>query len=508
MVQKKPTLLVILDGFGYRRETEGNAIFHAKTPHLDHWFATYPHTLLTASGSEIGLLPNMIGTSEVGHLIMGAGRIIPQPVTIIHDAIDDKTFFSHPILQEKLHSLPKKNRLHLMGLLSDAGVHSHEKHLYAFLKAAAQVNIKNIIVHPFLDGRDTPPQSAKNYLTNLSKMLEKNWGAIGSIAGRFYAMDRDNNWDRTEKCYRVLTQPQTIQFQDWQSALNHYYNQGITDEFIPPTQLCHDSIVQDGDGIIFFNFRPDRARQLTQAFLDPQFDHFSRKIIKLRFFITPTNYGASLPTKILFDQKIPKNTLKEVISDADKTIFSIAETEKYAPVTYFFSGGREGAWPTEEQVLIPSIPAKNYIKHPEMSACKITDAILASLHDNPKDFYLINYANADMVGHSGDFLATVKAIECLDYELKRLYDVVIKQLDGTLYITADHGNAEEMFDVATGQPRTAHTSNPVPFLIIRQGLEHKEYHLPLKTIADIAPFILEHLHLKLPTEMNKLNTRC
>lgn len=503
MTRIKPVALVILDGFGYRKETDYNAVAQARKPTLDALFQTYPHTLLEASGPAVGLLPGYSGNSEVGHLIMGAGRVVLQPITRIQNAITDGSFYTNPILINTLHTLQKTKKLHLMGLLSDGGVHSHIEHLFAFMHVARDAGIEHIVVHPFLDGRDVAPQSAMFYLEKLQQYIDKYGGIIGSIHGRFYAMDRDNNWERTQQSYRILTEPELIRFNDWHTALNYYYAHEISDEFIPPTQLTHQGIINDKDGIIFFNFRPDRARQLTESFIDPKFDKFDHTHLNLAFFISPTDYGTSLHTTVLFDQKPLANTFKEVLSHAGKTIYSIAETEKYAHVTYFFNGGKEDVLPHEDRTLIQSIRAKSYIEHPEMSAQKITDAVLKSLKENTHDFYLINYANADMVGHSGDFQATIKAVECLDTQIKQLFDVLVTQMHGTLYITADHGNAEEKWDYQARQVRTAHTTNMVPFIMVKQGLEHIHMQLPLHTLADIAPFILSNIGLHVPPEMQR-----
>ena len=504
MTNIKPVALVILDGYGYRNQTEYNAIAHARKPCIDALFHTYPHTLLEASGTAVGLLPGTIGNSEVGHLTIGAGRIIPQPATLIHNALCDGSFFTNQLLQATLHSLPKTKKLHIIGLLSDAGVHSHMDHLFAFIKASHNAGIEHIIIHPFLDGRDVAPQSAALYLNKLQQYLTIHGGIIGSIHGRFYSMDRDNNWERTEQSYHVLTEPEPIRFHDWQAVLDYYYAHEITDEFIPPTQLTHDGIITDGDGIIFFNFRPDRARQLTTCFIDPTFGAFERTQLNLAFVITPTDYGLSLHTTVLFKSQPITNTLKEVLSCAGKTIFTIAETEKYAHVTYFFNGGKEQPLPHEDRMLIQSICVKNYVEHPKMSAQKITDAVLKSLKTNPCDFYLINYANADMVGHSGNFQATIKAIECLDKQIKQLFEAIVIKMNGTLYITADHGNAEEKWDYQAHQVRTAHTTNMVPFLVVKQGFEHRHFQLPLRSLADITPFILSNMGLPIPHEMNAI----
>jgi 2,3-bisphosphoglycerate-independent phosphoglycerate mutase len=593
MNRNKPVALVILDGFGYRNDPRYNAIQHARTPHLDFLFATYPHTLLKASGTAVGLLPGFMGNSEVGHLTIGSGRVIPQPITRLHEAITNGSFFENPQLVQALATIKEKNStLHIMGLLSDGGVHSYDEDLFAFLRAAQNAGLKKVIVHPFLDGRDTPPQSAGIYLEKLEHVLkELGIGMIGSLHGRWFAMDRDHNWERTAACYNILTTPKTASlenfkisnspfptksevtspttsldfalsakevknefyspiFTSWRAALDHYYHENITDEFIPPTSLGAPGI-KDGDGIIFFNYRPDRARQLTQLFLDASVrdtinasrhtkfnkdlhemintsvsekinlneleknatNLLSDSVIKspqLCVFLTPVSYGLSSNTpatnlsQVWMLDPIPvPNTLKEVLVAHDKTIFTIAESEKYAHVTYFFCGGKEEALSNEIRLLIPSIPVKTYIDHPAMSAPLITDSIVKSLEKRPKDFYLINYANADMVGHSGNFGATVKAVECLDEQIAQLYTAVVEKQGGTLLITADHGNAELMADPETGAPLTAHTTNPVPFIQISPETYHKAVPLDLKELADIAPYILTLMKLPIPSEMVK-----
>jgi len=500
-MKQGPLLLIVLDGYGYREKKEGNAIAHAHKPHLNNWFSMYPHTLLAASGNAVGLLPNMMGNSEAGHLALGSGRIIQQPIAKIENEIENESFFSNTTLINTLKTLPQNKQLHIMGLLSDAGVHSSMKELFAFIETAKKCGITNIVMHPFLDGRDSPPQSAPLYLQQLDEKLKSiECGIIGSIQGRFYAMDRDHNWDRTEKSYNELTEVQPIKYSSWQEALDAYYSQGITDEFIPPTQLNHHGIIEKQDGIIFFNVRPDRARQLTEAFCNPDFTAFPTKKLSPAFFITPVDYETDANVTILYKSSPVCNTLKEILSKNGYSIFSIAETEKYAHVTYFFSGGHEHAWPNETQVLIPSISAKNYVDHPCMSAPEITDTVLQSLKTAPRNFYLINYANPDMVGHSGDFDATVKSIECLDHELKRLYDVVIEKLNGTIILVGDHGNAEEMI-AATGSPKTSHTTNPVPFIVMQKDLAHTKFKLPLHAITDVAPYILSLMGLPIPYEM-------
>jgi 2,3-bisphosphoglycerate-independent phosphoglycerate mutase len=504
MSSAHPTVLVILDGYGYSPEKKYNAIANAHKPHIDAWFAQYPHTLLQASGPAVGLLPNTIGTSEVGHLTIGAGRIIPESVLRLQQMIDDGSFFKIPTLVDSLKKIKKSGgTLHLMGLLSDAGVHSHENILYALIKAATDHGINAIVIHPFLDGRDVPPRSAITYLERLEKILKQyGRGTIGTIHGRFYAMDRDKNWQRTEESYKILTQPQHKVYPDYKQHIQNEYVHGIYDEFIPPFQVNNESTVKDGDGIIFFNFRADRARQITYCFTHPELVPFKPKKIKLQFFIGATDYDHDVHNDCLITKEPIRNTFKDVLASAHKTMFSIAETEKYAHVTYFFGGGREQEQPGEQWVLIPSIKTRDYVHYPEMSASKITDAVLNSLTTKPCDFYLINYANADMVGHSGDYDATVKAVECLDRELEKLYNVVVEKMNGTLYITADHGNAEKMYDETSGQPKTSHTLNPVPFIMIKKGIDTK-MKLSLKGLSDIAPFILKNMDLPVPKEMLK-----
>lgn len=503
MKQEQPTLLVILDGFGYRKEKNYNAIYHANTPHLDRWFVEYPHAILTAAGEAVGLLKGYIGNSQVGHLTIGSGRIIPQPVRIIDEAIDSGALFAHKLLIASLQRLQKnKGAVHIIGLLSDAGVHAHEKHIQAFVQAAVQQHIKTIVLHTILDGRDTPPESAGYYLQRLTDFLQKSGqGVIGSLHGRFYAMDRDKHWKRIERSYRVLTELQPIQYNSWQQLLTESYAQNITDEFIVPAQLKPGHIIKKGDGIIFCNFRPDRARQLAASFIDPEFDHFPTKQLDLAFFITPTMYNEKFNTTVLFPTKKVINTLKEVLTQEGKTVFSIAETEKYAHITYFFNGGKEERLSGETRVLIPSLSMKNYVDYPAMSAPEITTKVLESLRTDPKDFYLINYANADMVAHSGNFEATMQAVACLDKELALLYNQVVEKMNGTLYIMADHGNAENMYDEVAQQPRTAHTTNPVPFIMIQKNLANVKRLLPLNQLADVAPFILHNMKLPIPQEM-------
>ena len=506
-MNKKPHMLIILDGFGYKADESYNAIYHGHAHNFNQWMNEYPSCLLKSYGIHVGLLKGMIGNSEVGHLTIGSGRIIKQPVAQLHEALENRSFFHYPLLIQRFQELVRtRKRLHLMGLLSDAGDHSHDEHLFAFLEMAVNHGIQDIIVHPFLDGRDVPPQSAALYLTKLEYVLKNlNTGKIGTMHGRFYAMDRDNRWSRIEKTYRVLTSTQDIIFTSWKEALNSSYTQGVTDEFFVPLTLLPEAHIKPGDAIIFFNFRADRARELTQALIDPTFSFFERKDLELSWMITATRYNPNFQVDVLLPQPIVTNTLFDNLENANKRIFTIAETEKYAHVTYFFNGGREIVHRDETRILIPSKRHyKTYADIPTMSAPEITDAVLTSLTTDPHEFYLINYANADMVGHSGNFEATCKAVECLDQQLKRLYDLIVEQLDGTMYITADHGKAEDMYDEQMEQPRTAHTKNKVPFLFINKAFKNKKINLELIELSDIAPFILEQLHLPIPSSMQQI----
>lgn len=500
MAETAPIALIILDGFGYQESRESNAIAQAKTPNFDLWFSKYPHTLLAASGAAVGLPEGYMGNSEVGHLTIGAGRVIKQPVTRINEAIDDGTFFTNPTLINCLKQLKTgSNRLHIMGLLSDGGVHCLTKHIFAYLKAAHQQGIEHIFIHPFLDGRDAPPQSARTYLAALDTQIKEiGSGIIGSLHGRFYAMDRNKNWDRTEVSYRLLTTLAEPNYENWQACIDDSYGQGITDEFIIPSLLSRDAVIRPGDGIICANYRPDRSRQITSAFITPNFQSFQTSIKPIWYF-TPVSYAADLPTQTLLPVQAPlHDTFTDLLHAHHKRFFAIAETEKYAHVTYFFKGGREQPYETETQILIPSLKTRNYIEHPEMSAREITNQVLQSLTHDPYDVYLINYANADMVGHSGDLPATIKAIEILDQELGKLYEQLVVKMGGTIYLMADHGNAEQMVDPITHKPKTSHTCNPVPFIILAKNPPN----LPvLKTLANIAPLILAQLNLPIPHAM-------
>lgn len=520
---KKPYILAILDGWGYRTESEYNAIAQANPQTMHMLMNEYPWTTLQAAGTAVGTLPGYTGNSEVGHMTIGTGTIIEQPLTGLSIAIESGALFEWEFIQTYCKQLQDNNKkLHIIGLLSDGGVHSHEQHAHALISCAAQYGIDTPIIHPFLDGRDVPPKSAHTYLERLEHVLQQYGnGYIGSIMGRYYAMDRDQNWQRTLRAYSCLTgSPESYDYinpktETWRKALSYFYGLEITDEFIPPVRIAHNSHIEDGDGIIFFNFRADRARQLTALLLDQtdiapftQNAHGTGEEYQLipahtythrtpGWMITGSQYYPSFQTKALYKRPRPETTLCDILADHDKRIFRIAETQKYAHVTYFFNGGDEQTYPTETRTLIPSLKVSTYQNYPEMSAQKITDAVKASLEDDPHDFYLINYANPDMVGHTGDMEATQKAITCVDDQVRQLYELA-QQHDVYLCITADHGNAEDMYYPDRNMPRTSHTDNPVPCIFISPD---KEEMPDLYGLADIAPWLLHHMHLPIPDGM-------
>lgn len=502
---KKPVALVILDGLGYSPNKEHNPVYTAKMPTYTMFVTDYPHALVDASGESVGLPAGIAGNSLVGHLTMGAGRVINQPITALNHAIDDGSFFKNKVLLTNFAALKASGKtLHLMGLVSDGASHSHEKQLHALIRMAAQNGITNIVVHAFLDGRDVPPRSAAVYLQKLDALFKEiGCGTLGSIHGRAYPMDRNERIEYISKSFNVLTQPQTPAFDSCQQALAHYYEQGISDELVPPTALSRNCQICDGDGLIFFNIRADRARSLTRMFLQAAHP-------QLAFFITGIQYEPDFAvTGVLFERPITEHTLLDVLEAHRYTLFTIAEKEKYAHVTYFFNGGREIKRPQETRVIVPSLPLEKVIAYPQMSAPEITNAVLQSLTTKPADFYLINYANADLVGHTGDFDATVKALIYLDEQLHKLYTQIVEKMNGTLFIVSDHGNAENKYDPVTNQPRTSHTTNPVYFALVTKDLRKSNNNnpaplpYPVTTLADVAPCILTYLGLPIPQEMFK-----
>ena len=538
MNKKNPTALIILDGWGYGTDNPHNAITQAQPPTFNFLWQQYPHALLRCSGAAVGLPEGTPGNSEVGHLTIGAGAVIDQPITIINQSIKDGSFFNNEKLRDVFTACKNKNgRLHLLGLLSDGCVHSNIEHLFALLRAAHQQQIPHVFVHAFLDGRDVTPRSAEHYLEQLSTQLKNYGGTLGSISGRFYAMDRDENWERTYPVFDMLVGNTLVSFdtipsgitQDernkntplvvsgrrsaakedvsnhtsttnsWHTILKNNYDQNITDEFIEPILLAPDAHISDNDTLIFFNIRPDRMRQLVSLFLEVtlpskknQPNPSPKKAARNLTIASMVRYHSLFKNQIFFEKKEIHSTLLDLLEQHHKTVFTIAETEKYAHVTYFFSGGKETQRSNETRVLIPSHPERSYDHYPQMSAKEITDAVVNSVTTQPCDFYLINYANADMVGHSGDLPSTIVAVQCIDQQLKTLYKEFVLERNGTLYITADHGKAEEMWDTRHNAPKTAHTVNPVPFIMVRKDLEKKEMKLPLKELRDIASFILKH----------------
>ncbi len=503
MLNSPPLVFLILDGFGYSKNLSHNAIAKAKTPQWDTWWKTKPHCLLKASGAPVGLPGEQMGNSEVGHMHIGAGRVIPQDFTRINQAIKTGEFNQNASVTQTLNQLKKTgHKLHILGLLSPGGVHSHEEHLFAFLKTCQAKHFTNIALHLFLDGRDTPPQSALNSIQKLEALLKDiPEVSIASITGRYYALDRDKRWERIEGVYQLLTEEQSTEhFENPTKAIEAFYQKDIFDEFIPPTRIGEACPIQSGDALFFFNFRADRARQITSAFVSKDFTGFSRKKHpKLSAFLSMTQYADDLETTPLFPPFTLHETLGDVLSQHHLRQLRIAETEKYAHVTFFLNGGSEKAFSGEDRILIPSPKVKTYNLKPEMSAPLVTDAILEAIHKKTHDVIICNYANADMVGHTGDFHATCDAITALDKAMHRIGEA-IEAVKGQLLITADHGNAESMFDDKTKQPHTAHTTNLVPLLYVGDKRWHFKPNVE-GSLIDIAPTLLTLLNIVPPDAM-------
>lgn len=497
---KKPVLLMILDGWGIAPASDSNAAAVALTPNLDKFFAEYPHTTLEASGSAVGLPDGQMGNSEVGHLNIGAGRIIYQELTRITKAVKDGDFYNNPVLSEVMDKTKNTGKkLHLLGLLSDGGVHSHLDHVVALLKMAKMRGLTEVYVHAFLDGRDVGPQTAVTYLKQLqAAMQEIGIGTIATVSGRYYAMDRDKHWERTEKAYRALVLGEGGHAADAVSGVESSYAQGVTDEFVLPFIVGENNgRIAAGDGIVFFNFRPDRARQMTRALSEAEFDGFVRPegVLPVNF-VCMTQYDITIAAPVAFPPQSYEDTLGEVLAKRGLQQLRIAETEKYAHVTFFFNGGVEAPNAGEERILIPSPRVATYDLQPEMSAREVTKALLQELDKDKFDAVILNFANPDMVGHTGVMQAAVKAMETVDECAGRIVDRVLA-LGGSVCITADHGNLEKMADEATGQPYTAHTTNPVPFILISK----EKYSLHSGILADISPTLLELLHIDKPAAM-------
>ncbi|MGY8877701.1 MAG: 2,3-bisphosphoglycerate-independent phosphoglycerate mutase, partial [Pseudoalteromonas sp.] len=490
---KKPLVLMILDGWGHREDTQSNAILAANTPVLDNLWATRPHTLISASGLDVGLPDGQMGNSEVGHVNLGAGRIVYQDFTRITKAINDGEFDSTPALVENIDKAVSAGKaVHIMGLLSPGGVHSHEDHIVASIELAAKRGAKEVYFHAFLDGRDTPPRSAKVSIERIEALFSKlKCGRLASLIGRYYAMDRDNRWNRVEKAYNVMTLAEgDFNFDNGVEALNAAYERDENDEFVAATTItptgATPASINDGDTVIFANFRADRAREITRAFVEPEFDGFTKKRTpELSAFVMMTEYAADIDAPVAFGPTPLINVLGEWFEKNNKTQLRISETEKYAHVTFFFSGGRESEFKGETRELIPSPQVATYDLQPEMNSEMLTDKLVEAIKSGKYDAIICNYPNGDMVGHSGVFEAAVKACEAVDSCIGRVVDA-LEEFGGEALITADHGNAEQMADLKTGQAHTAHTSEPVHFIYVGRDAEPMQG----KALSDVAPTML------------------
>ena len=501
-MSKKPTVLMILDGFGLNDKTEGNAVAQANKPNIDALMKDYPWVKGNASGLAVGLPDGQMGNSEVGHMNMGAGRIVYQELTRITKEIEDGDFFKNEALLAGMKNVKDNgSALHLYGLLSDGGVHSHITHLFGLLEMAKKEGLDKVYVHCFLDGRDTAPTSGKGFIEELeAKMKEIGVGEIATINGRYYAMDRDNRWDRVEKAYKAITEGVGETADSAVAAIDASYAKDVTDEFVVPTVIMKNgaptATVQDNDTIIFFNFRPDRAREITRAFCADEFDGFDRGARKNVTYVCFTEYDGTIPNKTVAFHKVElANTFGQFLADNGKTQARIAETEKYAHVTFFFNGGVEAPNANEERILIPSPKVATYDLQPEMSAEEVTQALLAELDKDKFDAIILNFANPDMVGHTGVLSAAITAMEKVDDCAGRIVRKVLS-LGGSVCITADHGNLEKMAE-SDGSPNTAHTTNPVPFILVSKE-QHKLHN---GILADIAPTLLQLLNIKQPAAM-------
>jgi 2,3-bisphosphoglycerate-independent phosphoglycerate mutase len=519
-MRPKPVVLVILDGWGVAPKSEGNAVALAKTPTINRLIATYPAMTLRASGDEVGLSWGEMGTSEVGHLNLGTGRIFYQTLPRINKSIESGSFFDNSVLKETAAHVKKhKSSLHLMGLVSTGRVHSTMDHLYALLKFAREQKIKKVYIHAFLDGRDTIYNSGIDFISKLQeKIKEYGVGKIATLSGRFYAMDRDNHWDRTEKVYRAIAEGKSDEyFSDPLAAIRASYKKKIYDEeFVPTVIVEHKkpvAMIEDKDAVIFFNYRADRARQITKTFVLEKFDKFPRtNFFPKLFFVTMTEYEKGLPVNVVFPPEEIKICLAKVLSEAGMKQLHIAETEKYAHVTFFFNGMEEKEYKGEDRVIIPSPRVASYDQVPEMSALEIAERLTKEIMNQKYDFIVVNFANADMVAHTGNLKATIKAAEVIDKCIKKILDVVLS-LNGVLIITADHGNAEEIINLQTGEIDKEHSTNPVPLILVGKEWEGKTLGLeeavagdlslvtPVGVLADVAPTILKIMGISKPEEM-------
>lgn len=503
-MSKKLTMLMILDGFGENPNNEGNAVNLAKKLNIDKLRKICPVSHIDASGAAVGLPDGQMGNSEVGHTNIGAGRIVYQKLTKITKSIEDGDFFSIPEFTEAIENVKKNNsKLHIMGLLSDGGVHSHQRHLYGLLELAKRKGLdNNVFIHAFMDGRDTLPASGEGYIQELQeKMKEKGVGKIATLSGRYYAMDRDKRWDRVEKAYNAIVRGEGVLAKDPIQAIEESYQQEIFDEFVVPTVITDANDqplakIESGDSVIFFNFRPDRARQLTRAIVDDKFDGFKTDKLDIDF-VCMTEYDDTMPNvKIAFKPEELTNTFGEVVSKLGKKQLRIAETEKYAHVTFFFNGGREEPYPGEDRILVNSPKVATYDLQPEMSAYEVTEKVVEAINSEKYDTIILNFANTDMVGHTGNIDAAIKAVEAVDKCVGEIVEAVQKQ-NGVLLITADHGNAEQMIDYQTGEPLTSHTTNLVPLILV--GMENVE--LKDGRLCDLTPTMLDIMEEQKPKEM-------
>ena len=497
---KKPVALIIMDGFGYNPDSYGNAIADAKKPNLDKLFAECPHTLIGASGLDVGLPDGQMGNSEVGHTNIGAGRVVYQMLVKISKSIKEGTIRKNPAIVGAVENCVKNgSALHLMGLLSDGGVHSHIEHLFGLMEMAKDMGVEKIYVHAFLDGRDVPPTSGAEYMEKLVQETQRiGAGKVATVMGRFYAMDRDNAWDRVEKAYAAMVYGEGVEGCCPVGAIKKSYEEGVTDEFMVPTVLDKEGTIKAGDSVIFFNFRPDRARQITRAFVDPDFTGFPRKngFFPLHF-VCMTQYDATMPNvHVAFPPEALTMTMGEYISKNGLTQLRIAETQKYAHVTFFYNGGEEKTFPGEDRILIKSPDVETFDLKPEMSAYEVTDAVVKAIEEDKYNMIILNYANCDMVGHTGIEEAATKAVEAVDACVGRMVDAILKA-GGAALITADHGNAEKMKE-PDGAPFTAHTTNPVPLIVAGYPCKLRDG----GRLADLSPTMLDIMGLPKPPEMD------
>ncbi|MCL4078879.1 2,3-bisphosphoglycerate-independent phosphoglycerate mutase [Coriobacteriia bacterium Es71-Z0120] len=496
-----PVALIIMDGFGLAPPGPGNAISLARTPNLDALMMRWPWTSLACSGLAVGLPEGQMGNSEVGHLNIGAGRVVYQELTRIFKAIEDGSLEENEVLAHAIDGAVADGRaVHFMGLVSDGGVHSHQEHLYALVRMAAKRGARRVFVHAFLDGRDVPPSSGLGYVRALERVLaEVGVGEVATVMGRYYAMDRDRRWERVERAWRAMVLGDGVRVSSAQAAIEASYAAGVTDEFVEPAVVTRDgspvATVEDGDTVIFFNFRPDRAREITRAFVDPAFDGFERPLRPQVRFVCLTEYDPTIPAPIAFEKDLPCCVLADVIAEAGLRQLHIAETEKYAHVTFFLNGGKEAPKPGEQRILVPSPKVPTYDLQPEMSAPEVTRRLVEAIDANAADFYVANYANCDMVGHTGVLEAAIRAVEAVDDGVGQVV-AAIRAKGGSAIVTADHGNAEKMLDEG-GAPFTAHTSDPVPFIVAADGVRSvREGGI----LADVAPTVADLMGLDAPAE--------